>query len=107
MRSGLRALWTKYPVKYQVLQEARRKSQSPNKKLKWEFCCKECNNWFPQKQVSVDHIISAGSLNDFSDLPGFVERLLCKKEGLQVLCDTCHQKKTNEERELIKLQKGK
>lgn len=100
-------MWNKYPVKYQVLDEARRANQSTNRKLKWEYHCSQCDNWFPQKEVSVDHIQSAGALNTLEDLPGFVGRLLCKKENLRVLCNVCHQKRTNEERELVKLQKNK
>jgi hypothetical protein len=37
-------------------------------------------------------------LKDYSDLPGFVERMFCEVEGFQLLCKGCHQTKTNEER---------
>lgn len=85
---------------------ARRKSQSSNKKLKFEYQCSECKNWFPDKEVSVDHIIPAGSLNSAADLPGFVERLFCEVDNLSVLCEkTCHAAKTKLDREQLKLNK--
>lgn len=78
--------------------QARRKNQSTNKRLKFEYQCNICKNWFPEKQVSVDHIIPAGTLRDFSDLPGFAERLFVEADGLQVLCNSCHDNKTKNER---------
>lgn len=49
-----------------------------------------CKEWFPNKETEVDHIVPAGSLRSFEDLPGFVERLFCSKDGLRLLCKTCH-----------------
>lgn len=57
-----------------------------------------CKGWFPDKNTSVDHVHPVGALSSFEDLPGFVERLFCSVEGLQVLCDECHAVKTAEER---------
>lgn len=52
-----------------------------------------------QKDVQVDHIIPAGSLQSTDDLKGFVERLFCSIDGLQVLCKPCHDDKTQKEKE--------
>lgn len=46
------------PVK-QCKELAKRKSQSSNKRLKWEYKCADCGNYFPEKGISVDHIIPA------------------------------------------------
>lgn len=98
IRSGLRAMWQKYPVKWQVLQEAKRAYEGTDKRIKWEYQCNSCKQWFLGKNVSVDHIEPAGSLKTYDDLPRFVQRLLCERENLQVLCKDCHDQKSAEER---------
>ena len=40
-----------------------------------------------EKKINVDHINAAGSLRSSKDLPGFVERLFCEVDNLQVLCE--------------------
>ena len=81
-----------------VKREARRAYKGSNKRQKWEYQCAKCKKWWPDKKVSVDHIIPVGTLKCSADLPGFVEKLFCEKEHLQVLCDDCHTEKTNNER---------
>lgn len=98
IRSGLRSKSSRWPPKYECLADARRDSQSLNKRLKYEYQCNKCKGWFKQADVAVDHIVPVGTLKSYEDLPGFVERLYCSKEGYQVLCDGCHTIKTNEER---------
>ncbi len=85
---------------------ARRKSQSSNKKLKFEYQCNECKNWFPEKEIDVDHLVEAGTLRDFSDLPQFVKNLFCEVGSLQILCKkSCHLAKTQAYRARIKAEK--
>mgnify|MGYP001550323657 FL=1 len=98
IRSALRQKSRRWAPIYQCLQDARRPSRSRNKRLKWEFICAKCKRWYPASKVSVDHKVPAGSLKDFADLPGFVERLFCEKDQLQVLCLKCHDIKTKKER---------
>jgi 5-methylcytosine-specific restriction endonuclease McrA len=98
IRSGLRKMWSKYPVRYQVLNDARRPFSGSDKRTKWEYQCKGCKNYFKAKDVQVDHIESAGSLKCYEDLPTFVSRLFCEADNLQVLCKPCHHVKTQEER---------
>jgi hypothetical protein len=81
-----------------VLKEAKRPYKGKGKQQKWEFRCSECGKYHKAKEVSVDHIIPAGSLNSFEDVAGFVERLFVGQEGLQVLCTACHAVKTQAER---------
>lgn len=102
IRSALRAASSRWPPKYQVLHEARRASQSSNKRQRWDYQCAECTKWFPQKQVKVDHKIPVGTLKDFDDLSEFVRKMFCPVEGLQVLCGPCHDKiKTPADRALM------
>ena len=98
IRSALRnkSMWWK-PI-LQCKLSAKRTYKGPNKRQKFEYQCNKCKNWFPEKKVQVDHIIPAGSLNCAADLPGFVERLFCEKENLQVLCSGCHDEKTKIEK---------
>jgi hypothetical protein len=102
IRSGLRqkSRWWK-PIA-ECKKAARRPYKGPNKRMKWEFLCANCGLYHPDKNTVVDHIIPAGQLNSFEDLPEFCRKLFCEIEGLQCLCKACHQLKTNEERKQLK-----
>ena len=86
---------------------ARRLYKGINKRQKYEYQCKKCKTWHAEKNINVDHIIPAGSLNTATDLPKFVERLFCEQDNLQVLCTTCHDKKTLKEKQSKKKTNGK
>ena len=98
IRSALRqkSRWWK-PIA-QAKAKAKRKYKGPNKRQKFEYQCATCLEWFPDKKINVDHIVPAGTLRCANDLPGFVERLFCEVDNLQVLCTTCHDKKTQNEK---------
>jgi len=95
IRSTLRRAFTRYPVKHQVKINNRRIKKGSKR---FEYQCEACRGWFPNSQIEVDHINPAGSLKTFDDLPGFVERLFCEEDNLQLICKPCHLKKTKEER---------
>ena len=99
LRSGLRSLSRKWPPIYEALHKARRPYTGTNKRKKWEYQCKCCSNWFDAKSVAVDHRVPCGELKCYDDLPGFVERLFCGVDKLDVLCHDCHDAKTKYERE--------
>jgi hypothetical protein len=97
IRSGLRQLSRRWPpLVRHALNEAKRKSESDNKRLKWEFQCERCEGWFARKDVEVDHIEPCGSLKSFTDLSVFADRLFCESNGLRVLCSECHLKRREE-----------
>jgi 5-methylcytosine-specific restriction endonuclease McrA len=98
IRSALRqkSRWWK-PIA-QAKQKAKRAYKGPLKRQKFEYQCAECLNWFPDKKINVDHRIPAGTLRCANDLPGFVERLFCEVDNLQVLCSECHNIKTQKEK---------
>jgi 5-methylcytosine-specific restriction endonuclease McrA len=98
IRSALRqkSRWWK-PIT-QTKMAARRAYKGPNKKQRFEYQCAECLNYFPDKKVNVDHKIPAGTLRCADDLPGFVERLFCEADNLQVLCSACHDVKTKNDK---------
>ena len=98
IRSALRqkSRWWK-PIT-ECKMKARRAYKGPSKRQKFEYQCNSCKLWFPEKQINVDHIKPAGSLNCKEDLAGFVERLFCELDNLQVLCENCHDVKTKLEK---------
>jgi len=97
LRSGLREKSRRWPpLVRQVFDSVRRKNRSDNRRLKWEYQCRQCQGWFPRNQVEADHIVPCGSLRSFADLEGFAERLFVEVDGLQVLCGDCHAWKTSE-----------
>jgi 5-methylcytosine-specific restriction endonuclease McrA len=93
IRSALRQASKRYPVRGQVLKEARRPSKLKDKRTKWEYKCARCKKWFKSKDIQVDHIKPCGSLKTYKDLPKFVETLFCEIDNLQVLCKPCHKVK--------------
>jgi hypothetical protein len=98
IRSALRqkSRWWK-PVS-ECKQNAKRVYVGNNKRQKFEYQCNQCKNWFPDKEINVDHIIPAGSLKSLNDLPQFVEQLFVEVDKLQCLCVNCHYIKTQAER---------
>lgn len=76
----------------------RREYEGPVKRRKYEYQCNKCKKWFDIKKITVDHIVPCGSLKSANDLPGFVERMFVEEDGLQVLCMSCHDKKTESEK---------
>lgn len=94
LRSGLRQMSRRWPpIVRQIFTGRRRKSQSENKRLKWEFQCEKCSQWFAQKNIEVDHREQCGQLKSFADVSVFVERLFCEVDGLRIYCSGCNQKR--------------
>lgn len=98
IRSALRRAWTKYPVRYQVMDKAKQPYKGTDKRTKWVYECNSCKTLYKSTDVQVDHIKPAGSLQDYKDLPNFVKTLFCEADNLQVLCKACHDVKTKQER---------
>lgn len=64
------------------------------------YQCKHCREWYIGKNVEVNHIIPAGSLKSYADLPSFCENLFVEDITLlEVLCKECHARVTKEQRE--------
>lgn len=94
IRSTLRAKSRWWKPILECKQKARRKYTGENKRQKWEYLCNSCGLYFPEKEISIDHIKPVGTLKSALDLPEFVENLFCTVENLQCLCDYCHTFKT-------------
>jgi hypothetical protein len=95
LRSGFR--WWK-PMQL-ALEAASRPYKGPNKRLKREYQCNHCKNWHPRKNVEIDHKIPCGSLKNYDDIIGFIQRLTVEDINLyQILCKPCHLIKTKKEK---------
>lgn len=98
IRSALRNKSRYWKPITQAKMNARRPYSGPNKRQKFEYQCNSCKKWYAEKNINVDHIVPAGTLTCSADLAGFIERLFCEIDNLQVLCEKCHDKKTANER---------
>ena len=59
------------------------------------------------KNVRVDHINPiVDPAVGFVDWDMLIERMFCEEDNLQVLCHSCHEIKTNEEKAIAKARRG-
>jgi len=99
IRSALRNAFRYWKPALIALEQASRPSQNANKRIKKEYQCAECKNWFKRADVQIDHIIPCGSLRDFSDLEGFIKRMTPEDpKSFQILCRNDHKQKSLKER---------
>lgn len=64
------------------------------------YLCASCNRLHSRKNVEVNHIIPAGSLKTYEDLPAFCRRLFVEDiSQLEVLCKECHLEVTKKQKE--------
>ena len=97
IRSALRRLYMiQWKAKGATLRQARRVSKLRDARIKWEYNCAICDNWYTLKEVQVDHIEPCGTLRSFDALAGFCKRLFVETHGLRVLCVACHNKVTHD-----------
>ncbi len=99
IRSNCRKMTTRWKPRFDKLAEGKRKSESDNKRLKWEYSCEECEGWFPGSQIEIDHIVPCGGLNGWDKILPWFKNALVEIDGYQRLCKTCHRIKTNEEQD--------
>ncbi len=98
LRSMLRRAWMRDTERAFAIKEARIPYQGDNKRQKWEYVCANCDCYFMQKEITVDHIKPCGSFLCDEDFKTFVPNLFCSRDSLQILCKACHKRKTNQER---------
>lgn len=80
------------------LEASKRKNESSNKRLKYEYLCESCSSWYPRKLVQIDHIIPCGGINGYDKIVPWLLKAHVE-EGFQILCRECHKSKTKEERQ--------
>ena len=105
IRGALRRAFSRSPLVQEVMNESRREVARFNKdgsrhKKNWvQRQCQVCNDWVSTSKMAVDHIIPVISVEQGKQSwDEFIARLWCEKKNLQRICDTCHDKKTYEER---------
>lgn len=105
IRASLRksSRWWKPAQECKML--ARIPYKGPRRAQKWQYKCAQCQGYFMEKEISIDHKIECGSLNSFEDISGFCQRLFVEADGYQILCKTDHDAKTKAYREQLKLNK--
>ena len=99
--SGLRSTASRWPPKYETLKAAfvGKKINAASGREAKHYLCAHCEGEFPSSKVQVDHINPVVDPKvGFTTWDTFIDRLFCTEEGLQVLCSTCHKKKTEQER---------
>lgn len=100
IRSALRSASSRWQPKFDCLKAAyvdTRVNKKTNRASK-HYKCAICKDVYPGKEIQIDHILPAGSLRDFEDLPSFAKRLFCEASGFRALCIKCHQQVTAEEK---------
>jgi hypothetical protein len=102
LRSGFR-YWKPMQI---ALDAASRPSQSINKRIKKEYQCAKCNNWYKRADVEIDHIEECGSLSNYEDIVPFIQRLTKEEvDAYDILCKPCHKVKTDAFRQSKKVNK--
>lgn len=105
----LRRVFRRFPPYYRTLGAAKETYYVPTKsggqRKRVRFKCNVCGKWADQKNISIDHIIPVIPETGFptnpdgsDDFTTFINRLFCKDENLQAICDECHHTKTQTER---------
>lgn len=99
IRSGLRKIWARHPIKGVVKNKGRKKKDNGKGRAVYHNKCNACGKWYQLKYLQVDHIKPNPSLKKIDDLGEFTKSLLHIDESrLQLLCTNCHGIKTYAER---------
>lgn len=109
IRSAVRRTFSRSPMVREVMMKVRRERPwfktdgTPAAKPRVEYLCSSCGEWHMGKNIQVDHIEPVVDPEvGFQSWDVFISRLFCDVDNLAVLCKTCHEKKTNEEKSIAK-----
>jgi hypothetical protein len=96
LRSG-----TKYwKPKLEYLNSKSRPYKGTNKRIKTEYQCEACNQWYVRAKIEVNHKVPVGGIASFEDI-GIVAKKLYLETlvGWEVLCKECHLLCTKQQRQ--------
>lgn len=107
--SVIRRGFTRWPPKFEVLNNAKqgKKINESTRRLAEHYQCNVCKGSFIGKEVEVDHINPIVPVSGFVSWDSFIDNLFCELSNLQVICKTCHAKKSKLENEERKRNKNK
>lgn len=99
IKGAIRSGSQRWPPRYEVLAEAKRGKRVNEKtgRVAEHYECAMCHNLFPAKEVQVDHLLPIVGVEGFISWDELIRRTFCDKEGLQVLCRSCHATKSKQE----------
>lgn len=92
--SALRKLWQWSPNRHDAVKRAR--------VCRGLYRCAKCSETVSSQFFRVDHKTSCVPPSGWDSWDGFITRLFCEPDGLQVLCQRCHEQKSCQEREAKK-----
>lgn len=99
LRSSVRQVWMKHPVKLSYLYTKTYPDMNKATRTKWLVDCEICNKSFKTNDVQVDHIKGEHSLLTLDDVVPFATSILgVNHEDLQIACISCHECLTYAER---------
>ena len=99
LRSSVRNVWMRHPVKLSYLYSKTYPDKNPATRTKWLIDCEMCNCSFKTSDVQVDHVHGEHSLLSLGDVVPFATSILgVSHEDLQILCIPCHEALTYSER---------
>ena len=107
LRSALRRVWSKHPVKLEMLKKNRVRSVNPKtSRMCFMITCKTCGKDHPLSDIEVNHKNTVGTLS-LENFGTYCERLLLVEEkDLELLCKTCHEVVTYQERSGMTLEEA-
>ena len=70
-----------------------------NGNTRYGYRCNICNEKFMRKDIQIDHINPVVSTEGFTTFDDYIERMFCDADGFQTACFSCHDEKTNREKE--------
>lgn len=85
----------KQSLRWRPISEVRQDARVARGKYK----CAGCGSIVGASYGAVDHINPVVPISGFEGFDSFVNNMFCEKDGLQFLCNNCHDKKTEKENE--------
>lgn len=106
--SALRRVWSNHPAKIELLNFGRMAFKSPksNRRI-YHNKCMHCDNWFPLKDLEINHIKTVGGF-DLAHIGEVANNLLnVSVKDLERLCKSCHSVVTYSERSGLSIEDAK